>query len=109
MVFFHRTRFDFYYLKKFNISWAVVVHALNTSTQEAEVGSQEDLCEIEASQVYRVSSRTAKTTERNPVSKQTNKQTNKRWREMGGWEKVEFFFNKKTTTKTKKHNIYLAF
>ena len=81
MFFFHRTRFDFYYLKKFNISWALVVHALNTSTQEAEVGSQEDLCEIEASLVYRVSSRTAKTTERNPVSKK----------------------------QTKKHNIYLAF
>ena len=60
----------------FNISWAVVAHAFNPSTKEAEVGSQEDLCEIEASLVYRVSSRTAKTTERNkPCLGKTNKKT----------------------------------
>jgi hypothetical protein len=34
---------------------------------------QEDLCEFEASLVYRVSSRTARATQRNPV---LNKQTN---------------------------------
>ena len=34
---------------------------------------QEDLCEFEASLVYKASSRTARTvTQRNPVSKQTN-------------------------------------
>jgi hypothetical protein len=33
------------------------------------------ISEFEASLVYKVSSRTAKATERNPVSKQTNKQT----------------------------------
>jgi hypothetical protein len=38
---------------------------------------QVDLCELEASLVYRVSSRTARAIERNLVSKQTNKQTNK--------------------------------
>ena len=42
-----------------------------------------DLCEFEASLVYRASSRTAKETQRNPVSEKTkptnqpNKQTNK--------------------------------
>ena len=36
---------------------------------------QANLCEIKASLVYRVSSRTSRTTQRNPVSKQTNKQT----------------------------------
>ena len=50
-----------------------MVHALNTSTQEAEVGSQEDLCEIEASLVYRVSSRRAKIIERKPDSKKQTK------------------------------------
>jgi hypothetical protein len=49
---------------------AVVAHAFNPSTWEAE-----------ASQVYRVSSRTAWATQRNPVSKKTRnkqqQQTNK--------------------------------
>ena len=35
---------------------------------------QADLCELEASLVYKVSSRTARATERNPVSKNQNKQ-----------------------------------
>jgi hypothetical protein len=34
------------------------------------------ISEFEASLVYRVSSKTARATQRNPVSKQTNKQTN---------------------------------
>ena len=39
---------------------------------------QVDLCEFEASLVYRVSSRTARATQRNPVSKtKTNQPTNK--------------------------------
>jgi hypothetical protein len=49
---------------------AVVAHAINPSTREAE----------EASLVYRVSSRTARTTQRNPVSikiKTKNNQTTK--------------------------------
>jgi hypothetical protein len=41
---------------------------------------QADLCEFEASLVYRVSSRTAKVTQRNPVSKQTNKQKEKKFK-----------------------------
>ena len=46
---------------------------------------QADLCEFEASLVYVVSSRKAKATQRNPVSK-TNKQTNN-WASMSGlWE-----------------------
>jgi hypothetical protein len=58
----------------------VVAHAFNPSTREAEAGG---FLEFEASLVYRVSSRTARATQRNPVSKnqknknkQTNKQTN---------------------------------
>jgi hypothetical protein len=35
------------------------------------------ISEFEASLVYRVSSRTARATQRNPVSKNKNKQTNK--------------------------------
>jgi hypothetical protein len=48
----------------------VVAKAFNPSTWEAEASK------FDASLVYRVSSRTARTTQRNPVSKnQTNKQT----------------------------------
>ena len=36
------------------------------------------LCEFEASLVYRVSSRIARATQRNPVLEKTNKQTNKK-------------------------------
>ena len=54
--------------QKTTFSWAVVVHTFNPSTWEEET---------EASLVYRVSSRTAKAIQRNPVSKkQTNKQKN---------------------------------
>ena len=48
-----------------------MAHTLNPSTWEAEAGG----FEFEVSLVYRVSSRTARATQRNPVSK---KQTNKR-------------------------------
>jgi hypothetical protein len=44
----------------------VVAHAFNPSTREAEAG------EFEATLVYRVSSRTARAIQRNPVS--TNKE-----------------------------------
>ena len=47
----------------------MVAHTFNPSTQE-----QMNLCELEASLVYKVSSRIARATQRNPVS---NKQTNK--------------------------------
>jgi hypothetical protein len=46
---------------------AVVVHAFTFSTWEAEGGRQ--ISEFEASLVYKVSSRTAKATQRNTVSK----------------------------------------
>jgi len=44
----------------------VVAHAFNPSTQEAEAGGS---LEFEASLVYRVSFRAARTTQRKPVSK----------------------------------------
>ena len=60
-------------------SRAVVVHAFNPSTRELEAGRR--ISEFEASLVYKVSSRTARATQRNPVlkkpTKKTNKQTNK--------------------------------
>jgi hypothetical protein len=50
--------------------WAVVVHAFNPSTREAEAGRS---LEFKASLIYRVSSRTARATQRNPVSDKTIK------------------------------------
>jgi hypothetical protein len=57
----------------------MVAHAFNPSTREAEAGGS---LEFEASLVYKVSSRTARAIQRNPVSKNQkqknkNKQTNK--------------------------------
>jgi hypothetical protein len=69
----------------------------NPSTGEAEAGR---ISEFEASLVYKVSSRTARAIQRNPVSKnqktknqkptnqptnQPNKQTNKQTKRMGLW------------------------
>jgi hypothetical protein len=48
----------------------VVAHAFNPSTWEAEAGRSE----FEDSLVYRVSSRTARAIQRNPVLKKTKKQ-----------------------------------
>ena len=48
--------------------------AFNPSTLETV-----DLCEFEASLVYRASSRTTKVTNRNPVSKNKNKNSLERW------------------------------
>jgi hypothetical protein len=56
----------------------VVAHAFNLKHSG---GRGRRISEFEASLVYRVSSRTARATQRNPVSKskkQTNKQTNKK-------------------------------
>jgi hypothetical protein len=47
-----------------------VTHLFNPNTQEAE---QEDLCEIKASPVYRVSSRMARDIQRNNVLKKQKK------------------------------------
>ena len=59
----------------------MVAHAFNPSTREAEASGF--LSEFEASLVYRVSSSTARATQRNPVlkTKQNKKKKNdKRWR-----------------------------
>jgi hypothetical protein len=53
-------------IKKTQMSQAVVVHAFNPSTREAEAGG---ISEFEASLVYKVSSRRARAIQRNPVSK----------------------------------------
>jgi hypothetical protein len=58
----------------------LAAHACNPSTWEAEAGGFLS-SEFEASLVYRVSSRTARAIQRNPVSKNKNKkqkQTNKK-------------------------------
>jgi hypothetical protein len=56
----------------------MVVHAFNPSTPEGGRGRW--ISEFKASLVYRVSSRTARYIQRNPVSKnkRQNKQTNKK-------------------------------
>jgi hypothetical protein len=79
-----------FYLIKFwknkEVSWAVVVCTFNPSTWEAEAGR----FEFEASLVYRVSSRTARAIQRNPVSKQ-NKQnkTKQNKKQKGGVKNVK--------------------
>jgi hypothetical protein len=50
----------------------VVVHAFNPSTWEAEAGR---FLSVEASLIYRISSRTAWVTQRNPVSKTKKSKT----------------------------------
>jgi hypothetical protein len=55
--------------KKAYFGQAVVAQAFNPSTWEAEAGG----FEFKASLVYRVSSRTARATQRNPVSKKTKR------------------------------------
>jgi hypothetical protein len=63
-----------HYEKKY-FSQALLVHTLNSSTWEAEAGRQ--IFEFETSLVYRVSVRTARAIQRNPVSKKTkNKNMN---------------------------------
>jgi hypothetical protein len=49
------------------LSWVVVAHAFNPSTWETE--SDGSLLSCKASLVYRLNSRTARATQRNPVSK----------------------------------------
>jgi hypothetical protein len=53
----------------------VVAHAFNPTQHLGGRGRQNS--EFEASLIYRVSSRTARATQRNPVSKNKNKQTKK--------------------------------
>jgi hypothetical protein len=54
----------------------VVANAFNPSTWEAEAGR---FLEFEGSLVYKVSSRTARATQRNPVSKSKKKKKKKSW------------------------------
>jgi hypothetical protein len=56
------------------------------------------ISEFEASLVYRVSSRTARAIQRNPVSKtnkqiQTNKQKKRPWIKEGGWNSSGFLLS----------------
>jgi hypothetical protein len=51
--------------KKIPHCWAMVAHDIAALRRQTQV----DLCEFEASLVYRVSFRTAGATQRNPVSK----------------------------------------
>jgi hypothetical protein len=53
------------------LRWAVVAHAFNPSMLG---GRGRQISEFEASLVYRVSSRTARATQRNPVSENKTKQ-----------------------------------
>jgi hypothetical protein len=53
-----------------SVNWVVVAHAFNPSTREAG-GKQ--ISEFEASLVYKVSSRTARAIQRNPISKNKKK------------------------------------
>jgi hypothetical protein len=57
----------------------VVAHAFNPSTREASRGRQ--ISEFEASLVYKVSSRTARAIQRNPVSKNQKQKQKKKWLE----------------------------
>jgi hypothetical protein len=60
---------------------AVVAHAFNPSTWEAEAGEfLSSRSELEVSLVYRVSSRTARATQRNPVSDKKKKKKKKKGR-----------------------------
>jgi hypothetical protein len=56
----------------------VVAHAFNPSTWEAVGGRGRRISEFEASLVYRVSSRTARAIQRNPVSKNKKKKQKKK-------------------------------
>jgi hypothetical protein len=68
----------------------VVAQTFNPSTREAEAGGSE----LEASLVYRVSFRTARATQRNPVSKnkQTIKSVNKNEERVRGGLYVHFTY-----------------
>jgi hypothetical protein len=60
--------------KKNRFCWAVVAHAFNPSNWEAEVGG---FLSSRPAWVYRVSSRTARAIQRNPVSKKPKEKRKK--------------------------------
>jgi hypothetical protein len=64
-----------------SICWAAVAHAFNPITHSGGRGRQ--ISEFEASLVYRVSSRTARTTQRNPVLKNQKKKKKEKKKENG--------------------------
>jgi hypothetical protein len=72
----------------------VVAHASKPNTQEEAEGDAENLCEFKASLVYRVNSRTASATQRNPVSKtkQANIQTKPRQKNLKYGETLSHSF-----------------
>jgi hypothetical protein len=51
-----------------------MAHAFNPSTREAKAEAEASISEFKASLVYKVSSKTARATQRNPVSKNNTKQ-----------------------------------
>jgi hypothetical protein len=61
-----------------SFSGAVVAHAFSPSTWEVE---QAEFWVLQASLVYRVSSRTTRATQRNPVSKKQKKQNKTKQKE----------------------------
>ena len=65
------TLFFFFKKKFFLSSWVVVALTFNPSTEGEAVGSEFETC-----LVYRVNFRTARATERNPVSKTKTKTSN---------------------------------
>jgi hypothetical protein len=65
-------------------------------------GRGRQISEFEASLVYRVSSRTARTIQRNPVSKTKNKQTNKKTKTTKTKPKTKTETETKTETKNNK-------
>jgi hypothetical protein len=69
----------------------MVAHAFNLSTQKAERGRQ--ISEFEASLVYRVSSRTARATQRNPVPKKPKTKNQKTQN-----KQIEWFLGNKPLT-----------
>ena len=58
----------------------MVAHAFNPRTREAEVGRGRQISEFEASLVYKVSFRTARAIQINPVSKNKTKKKKKKER-----------------------------
>ena len=63
----------------------MVAHAFNPSTREAEAGGS---LEFEASLVYKVSSRTARAIQRNPVSKNQKKKKKEKKKRKSKWSNV---------------------
>ena len=57
-------------------SQMMMAHTFNPSTQEAETGR---FCKFKAGLVYRVSSRAAMATQRDPYLNKNQNQTNKKW------------------------------